>query len=111
MAILCVFLAVYMLIPGKKPAKIVFDPQDNAALVEQTEEDETKEASAELYDLAYKKGFHAFKAQYDLESPEVVYKYTSQIEEHGESEKYHELIDRGYVDGYHKAAESGICPR
>jgi thermostable 8-oxoguanine DNA glycosylase len=110
-AIFCVCLAAYMLIPSKKAEKIVFIPQDKAAenlvLSEQTEE----EAKEELYELGYKKGFHSFKAQYDLESPSVVYKYTSQIEEHKETDKYRELIDRGYVDGYHKAAESGVCPR
>jgi flagellar biosynthesis/type III secretory pathway protein FliH len=111
MAILCVCFAAYVLITSKKAekAEIVFVPQnaENLVLSEKTEE-ETKE---ELYDLGYQKGYHSFKVQYDLESPSVVYKYTSQIEEHKETGKYQEVIDRGYVEGYHKAAESGICPR
>lgn len=110
-AILCVCFAAYMLISSKKAEKIVFVPQDktveNLVLSEQTEE-ETKE---ELYDLGYKKGFHAFMAQTGREGPEVAYKYTTQIEEHEETERYTDVIDKGYVDGYHKASESGICPR
>jgi flagellar biosynthesis/type III secretory pathway protein FliH len=110
-AILCVCFAAYMLIPSKKAEKdeIVFVPQtsENLVLSEQTEE-ETKE---ELYDLGYKKGFHAFMAQTGKEGPEVAYKYTAQIEEHEETERYADVIDKGYVDGYHKASESGFCPR
>jgi hypothetical protein len=111
-AILCRCLAAYTLIPSTKPVKNIVVPQEmeKFVVIEQAEP-EYQDASEELYILAYKKGFHSFMAQYNLEESGKVYKYTTQIEEHKETEKYHEVIDKGYVDGYHKAAESGFCPR
>jgi uncharacterized membrane protein len=118
MLILLVCFLAILLTPGKKALKTAIAPQDvspqDVAPQDVVSEEIvviSEDEAEELYDLAYKKGYHAFMVQYDLEDPMVVYKYTSKIEEHEKNEINHEIIDKGYVDGYHKAAESGFCPR
>lgn len=56
------------------------------------------------YDEGYYNGYHAFLEQFEIEVPKTkTIKYLSYA-------KDKEDMQRGYVDGYHKAAESIHCP-
>lgn len=59
------------------------------------------------YETGYRTGYRAFQLQMGQEAPRLV-KYTSSSET---VESLGEDASKGYVDGYHRAADSYVCPR
>lgn len=59
------------------------------------------------YDLGYRTGYRAFQLQMGETAPCLV-RYTSSSET---VESLGEEAIEGYVDGYHRAAASYVCPR
>lgn len=59
------------------------------------------------YEEGYWRGYGAFLSQSGLQLPPVkLVKYSS-----SDSEEQKEELEKGYVDGYHKATECMFCPR
>lgn len=69
------------------------------------------------YQASYDNGYRSFLRQFMDNEPGATYQYTSQVQEKSVDEKtketkeYREAIEKGYVDGYHKASEMNNCPR
>jgi hypothetical protein len=87
--------------------------QENNFVVEISNKiDESK-----IYEMAYQKGYNSFMMQFgrtDLVSNKKIEAYTSNVTEElseEEKQKIEEISDTAYVDGYHKASESFVCPR
>lgn len=64
------------------------------------------------YQLGYEKGYYSFLIQNGQE-PEKIISYTSTVEDlfNNEDVDFREAVEKGYVDGYHKACNSVYCPR
>jgi hypothetical protein len=79
-------------------------------------EDVKKHAVERAYKVSFDKGYSAFLRQIGFES-KTSYQYTSNVqevpveEEILSSQEYQDALDKGYVDGYHKATEVTHCPR
>lgn len=79
-------------------------------------EETKKQAVERAYKASFDKGYKAFLSQNGFES-RAIYQYTSNVqevpvrEEVIQSEEYKDAVDRGYVDGYHRATEISHCPR
>lgn len=59
------------------------------------------------YEEGYWKGYGAFLSQSGFKLPPIKFaKYTFSDSEEEKGE-----VERGYVDGYHKATECVLCPR
>lgn len=77
--------------------------------VEKTPQIDKSEHFVGNYESGFNRGYNAFMAQMGEESSEKrVFKYTK-FEKEIENSEEEEL--KGYVDGYHKAAELQYCPR
>ena len=64
------------------------------------------------YQSGYEKGYYAFLIQNE-QDPKKISAYTSSVEDvfnDQNSEDYKEAVEKGYVDGYHKACDSVHCP-
>lgn len=65
------------------------------------------------YKMGYEKGYYAFLIQ-NGEEPEKITSYTVGVEDlykQQEAEEYQNAVEKGYVDGYHKACNTMNCPR
>lgn len=87
--------------------------QENNFVVEISNKiDESK-----IYETAYQRGYNSFMMQFgrtDLVSNKKIEAYTSNVTEElseEEKQKIEEISDKAYVDGYHKASDSFVCPR
>lgn len=83
----------------------------NYSKEEQKQEYENLEEK--IYNISYQKGRAAMLNQ--MGRPDLIGKtseYTDSIEiPKEEQEKYERIMDKAYVDGYHKAANIVVCPR
>jgi hypothetical protein len=59
------------------------------------------------YTIGYDKGYKSFLEQNGRVDLSPVKKYTAYVEQELEKDE----VDRGYVDGYHRAADTIYCPR
>jgi hypothetical protein len=87
--------------------------QENNFVVEISNKiDESK-----IYETAYQRGYNSFMMQFgrtDLVSNKKIEAYTSNVTKElseEEKQKIEEISDKAYVDGYHKASDSFVCPR
>ena len=87
--------------------------QENNFVVEISNKiDESK-----IYETAYQRGYNSFMMQFgrtDLVSNKKIESYTSNVTKElseEEKQKIEEISDKAYVDGYHKASDSFVCPR
>jgi hypothetical protein len=91
--------------------------QENNFVVERNNKiDESK-----IYEMAYQKGYNSFMRQvgrpdlvHNGNNNEKIEMYTSNIIEEAseeEKQKIEEISAKAYVDGYHKAGDSTVCPR
>lgn len=90
--------------------------EDNFVSKRNIEIDESK-----IYEMAYQRGFNSFMRQvgrpdlvYNGNNNEKIEMYTSNIIEEAsdeEKQKIEEISAKAYVDGYHKAGDSTVCPR
>jgi hypothetical protein len=71
------------------------------------EEDYNYDSDSDSYKIGYNQGYNAFMAQIG-KSEKKLKTYTVST---GKSIIIQEDLDQGYVDGYHKAADSMTCPR
>lgn len=72
-----------------------------------------EEDLSQAYQKGYEKGYYSFLIQNGQE-PEKISAYTVSVEglyKEQESQNYHDAVEKGYVDGYHKACDSVNCPR
>jgi hypothetical protein len=68
---------------------------------------------SKAYQMGYEKGYYSFLIQ-SGQDPEKISTYTVSVEglyKEQESQDYHDAVEKGYVDGYHKACDSVNCPR
>lgn len=75
--------------------------------IEYYEEDYNYDSDSDSYKIGYNQGYNAFMSQIG-KSEKKLKTYTVST---GESVIIQEDLDQGYVDGYHKAADSITCPR
>lgn len=95
------------------------DNKKTEPVIAATPQEENLEKVLEnVYQNSFNRGYRAFLSQFaKKEEPGVAYQYTVQIQEQAVSEQiketpeYKEAIDKGYVDGYHRASEMNQCPR
>lgn len=71
---------------------------------------------SKAYNIGYKNGQRAMYVQMNMQvnDEEKVVEYTTleeSIKSEEEKKKIDEIIQKGYVDGYHRASESFSCPR
>jgi len=76
---------------------------------------------SKIYEIAYQRGYNSFMRQvgrpdlvHNGNNNEKIEMYTSNIiEEMSEEEKQkiEKISAKAYVDGYHKAGDSTVCPR
>lgn len=64
------------------------------------------------YQMGYEKGYYSFLIQ-NSQEPEKITSYTTTVENlfNNEDMQFLEAVEKGYVDGYHKACNSVNCPR
>lgn len=79
---------------------------------------EKNDFTVDAQDVAYKLGFEQGKMAFFKQINEPIQnseikkeEYTVLIESQEQQKEYDEAISKGYVDGYHKAADSIHCPR
>ena len=65
------------------------------------------EETPNSYTIGYDKGYRSFLEQNGRVDLSPVKKYTAYVEQELEKDE----VDRGYVDGYHRAADTIYCPR
>jgi len=65
------------------------------------------EETPNSYTIGYDKGYRSFLEQNGRVDLSPVKKYTVYVEQELEKDE----VDRGYVDGYHRAADTIYCPR
>jgi len=77
----------------------------------------TDDLQSKAYNIGYKSGQRAMYAQMNMQvnDEDKVAEYTSleesdEIKSEEEKKKIEEIIQKGYVDGYHRASESLSCP-
>lgn len=82
------------------------------------QEENVEKVLENVYQNSFNRGYRAFISQFaKKEEPGVVHQYTVQTQEQVVSEKiketpeYKEAVDKGYVDGYHRASKMNQCPR
>ena len=78
----------------------------------------TDDMESKAYNIGYKNGQYAMYRQMNMQinDENKVEEYTSlensdEIKSEEEKKKIDEIIQKGYVDGYHRASESFSCPR
>jgi|688.fasta_scaffold04759_49 hypothetical protein len=78
----------------------------------------TDDLQSKAYNIGYKNGQRAMYVQMNMQvnEEEKVTEYTSleeseEIKSEEDKKKIEEIIQKGYVDGYHRASESFSCPR
>lgn len=78
----------------------------------------TDDLESKAYNIGYKNGQYAMYRQMNMQinDENKVEEYTSlensdEIKSEEEKKKIDEIIQKGYVDGYHRASESFSCPR
>lgn len=77
----------------------------------------TDDLQSKAYNIGYKSGQRAMYTQMNMQvnDEDKVAEYTSleesdEIKSEEEKKKIEEIIQKGYVDGYHRASESLSCP-
>jgi hypothetical protein len=111
------FVFIISSVENKKTSPTIvkkIEQEDNFLSEKSTELDESK-----IYKMAYQRGFNSFMRRVgrpDLVSDnnDKIEMYTSNIIAEAsaeEKQKIEEISAKAYVDGYHKAGDSTVCPR
>ena len=112
-------LAAFLAFGNRKPNNPLLDAEEELVLFDAEQEvrrefiplpfSQEELQGPDEYRAAYSRGYVAFLSQMGLPlpPPEQVVQYTSLV---NEEEKSPEEEEKGYADGYHRAAESFSCP-